>query len=72
MGKGKEGDGKREGRKEKEGRKRADHVPDCESAKVATLKCGGPPTMPEEKRGPWSEQFDNRCIKGKYVSYRGV
>jgi len=35
-------------------------VPDCESAKVATLKCGGPPTMPEENRGPWSKKFENR------------
>jgi len=31
-------------------------VPDCESAKVATLKCGGPPTMPGENRGPWSNK----------------
>jgi len=23
---------------------------------VATLKCGGPPTMPEENRGPWSKK----------------
>jgi len=37
--------------------------PDCESAKVATLKCGGPPTMPEENRGPWSKKFENRCPK---------
>ena len=36
-------------------------VPDCGSAKVATLKCGGPPTMPEENRGPWSKKFENRC-----------
>jgi len=28
---------------------------------VATLKCGGPPTMPEENRGPWSKKFENRC-----------
>jgi len=27
---------------------------------VATLKCGGPPTMPEENRGPWSKKFENR------------
>jgi len=39
---------------------RADPVPDCESAKVATLKCGGPPTMPKENRGPWSKKFENR------------
>ena len=38
------------------GRERADPVPDCESAKVANLKCGGPPTMPEENRGPWSKK----------------
>jgi len=37
-------------------------VPDCESAKVATLKCRGPPTMPEENRGPWSKKFENRWI----------
>jgi len=54
MGKGKEGDGKGKGGK---GRT---PVPDCESAKVATLKCGGPPTMPEENRGPWSKKFKNR------------
>jgi len=41
-----EGDGK-----EKGGKGRIP-VPDYESAKVATLKCGGPPTMPEENRGP--------------------
>jgi len=35
MGKGKEGDGKGEGRKGGKGRT---PVPDCESAKVATLK----------------------------------
>jgi len=28
---------------------------------VATLKCGGPPTMPEENRGPWTKKFENRC-----------
>jgi len=53
MGKWKEGDVKGEGRKGSEGRI---PVPDCESAKVATLKCGGPPTMPEENRGPWSKK----------------
>jgi len=26
-------------------------------AKVATRKCGGPPTMPEENRGPWSKSL---------------
>jgi len=30
---------------------------------VATLKCGGPPTMPEENRGPWSKKFENRYPK---------
>ena len=58
MGKGKEGDGK--GKGERKGRT---PVPDCESAKVATLKCGahgGPPTMPEENSGPWSKKFENR------------
>ena len=57
MGKGKEGDGKGKG----EGKGRTP-VPDCESAKVATLKCGahgGPPTMPEENSGPWSKKFEN-------------
>jgi len=34
-------------------------VPDFESAKEATLKCGGPPTMPEENRGTWSKKFEN-------------
>ena len=53
MGKEKEGDGKGEGGKGGEGGKVRTPVPDCESAKVATLKCGGPPTMPEENRGPW-------------------
>ena len=52
MGRGKGGRG---------GRERAGPVPDCESAKVATLKCGGLPTMPEENRGPWSKKFENRC-----------
>jgi len=48
-----------EGRKGGKGRT---PVPDCESAKVATLKCGGPPTKPEENRGPWSKKFENRCF----------
>ena len=58
-GKGKEGDGKGKGG----GGKGRTPVPDCESAKVTTLKCGargGPPTMPEENRGPWSKKFENR------------
>jgi len=57
MGKGKEGDGKGKGG---EGGKGRTTVPDCESAKVATLKCGGPPTVPDENRGPWSKKFENR------------
>jgi len=57
MGKGKDGDGKGEGGRGGEGGKRRTPVPDCESA---TLKCGGPPTMPEENRGPWSKKFENR------------
>jgi len=56
----------------REGGKGRTPVPDYESAKVATLKCGGPPTMPEENRGPWSKKFENRwfmthwlrCISG--------
>jgi len=56
-GEEREGNGKREGRgwqgrKGREGGKVRTPVPDCESAKVATLKSGGPPTMPEENRGP--------------------
>jgi len=62
MGKGNEGGGKGKGRE------RADPVPDCESAKVATLKCGGPPTMPEENRGPWSKKFENRCCTRTAIS----
>ena len=61
MGKGKEGDGKGKRGRGREGGKGRTPVPDCESAKVATLKCGGPPTMPEENRGPWSKKFENRC-----------
>jgi len=60
MGKGKEGNGK--GGKGGEGGKGRTPVPDCESAKVATLKSGGPPTMPDENRGPWSKKFENRWI----------
>jgi len=58
MGKGKEGEGK--GRRGGDGGKGRTPVPDFESAKVATLNCGGPPTMPEENRGPWSKKFENR------------
>jgi len=52
-GKGKEGDGKGKGGKGGEEGKVRTPVPDCESAKVATLKSGGPPTIPDENRGPW-------------------
>jgi len=61
MGKGKEGDGKGKGGRGGEAGKERTTVPDCESAKVATLKCGGPPTMPEENRGLWSKKFENCC-----------
>ena len=57
MGKGKEGDCKGKGGRGGERGKGRTPVPDCESAKVATLKCGGPP---EENRGPWSKKFANR------------
>jgi len=60
MGKGKEGNGKGKGGKGGEGGKGRTPVPDCETAKVATLKSGGPPTMPDENRGPWSKKFENR------------
>ena len=60
MGKGKEGDGKGKRGRGREGGKGRTPVPDCESVKVATLKCGGPTTMPEEHRGPWSKKFENR------------
>ena len=66
--KGREGNGKREGRgwqgEERKGkgrRERADPRPGLRNVKVATLKCGGPTTMPEEHRGPWSKKFENRC-----------
>ena len=62
MRKGKEGDGNGEARKGGEGGKGRTPVPDCESANVATLKCGGPPTMPVN-RGPWSKKFENRWSK---------
>jgi len=62
-GEKREGNGKREGREwQGEGRKGRTPVPDCESAKVATLKSGGPPTMPDENRGLWSKKFENRCV----------
>jgi len=67
-GEGREGNEKKERKgmaRGKGGRggegERADPRPYCESAKVATLKCGGARTMPEENRGPWSKKFENRC-----------
>jgi len=60
MGKGKEGDGKGEGRKGREGRERANPRSGLRKCKGGDLKCGGPPTMPEENRGPWSKKFENR------------
>ena len=65
MGKGKEGAGKGKRGRGREGGKGRTPVPDCESAKVATLKCGSPPTMPEENRGPWSTKFENRCYMSR-------
>jgi len=59
-GDGREGNEKRKGRGK--GGKGRTPVPDFESAKVATLKCGGPPTMPGENRGPWSKKFENRWL----------
>jgi len=41
--------GEARGKEEGEGGKGRTPVPDCESAKVATLKCGGLPTMPENR-----------------------
>jgi len=71
-GEGREGNGKRKGKGwqgGREGGKGRTPVTDCESAKVATLKCGGPPTMPEENRGPWSKKFENRCVTGRKYCY---
>ena len=65
--KGRDGKGEEKGRGGKEGKGRTP-VPDCESAKVATLKCGGPPTMPKENRGPWSKKFENRCYNAHDVT----
>jgi len=62
-GKKKEGDGKGEVGTGGDGGKRRTPVPGCESAKVATLKCAGPPTMPEENRCPWSKKFENRWCR---------
>ena len=54
------GMGKGKGGKGGEGGKGRTPVPDCESAKVATLKSEGPPTVPDENRGLWSKKFENR------------
>jgi len=63
MGKGRKEMARGKGGKGGEGGKGRTPIPDCESAEVATLKCGGPPTMPEENRSPWSKKFENRCNK---------
>jgi len=55
MGKGKEGDGKGEGRKGRGRRERADPRPGLRKCKGGHPKVWGPPTMPEENRGPWSK-----------------
>jgi len=49
--KGREGKGMARGKGGRGGKGRTP-VPDCQSLKVATLKCGGPPTMPEENGAP--------------------
>jgi len=54
--KGRKGTARGKGGRGGKGGKGRTSVPACESAKVATLKCGGPPTMPEENRGPWSKK----------------
>jgi len=58
-----EGDGKGKGGRGGEGGKGRTPVPDCESA-----KCGGPPTMLEENRGPWSKKFENRWNNTPFFS----
>ena len=55
MGKGKKGDGKGKGRRE-----RADPRLGLRKCKGGNPKVWGPPTMPEENRGPWSKKFENR------------
>jgi len=55
--KGRKGAARGRGERGGEGEKGLTPVPDCESTKVATLRCGGPPTVPEENRGPWSKKF---------------
>ena len=63
MGKGKGGKGG-------EGGKERTPVPDCEGAKVATLKSGGPPTMPDENKGPWSKSLKTAGLRGYYSRHR--
>jgi len=70
---GREGNGKREGRggKGEGGRERADHRPGLRKCKGGNpKKCGGPPTMPEENRGPWSKKFENRWRRLYFPSTR--
>ena len=55
MGKGKEEDGKVKG-----GRERADPRSGLRKCKGGNPKVWGPPTTPEENRGPWSKKFENR------------
>ena len=58
MGKGKEEDGKVKG-----GRERADPRSGLRKCKGGNPNVWGPPTMPEENRGPWSKKFENRCAR---------
>ena len=60
MGKGNEGDDKGERRKGRGGRERADPRPGLRKCKGGDPEVWGPPTMPEENRGPWSKKFENR------------
>ena len=43
------------------GRERADPCPGLRKCKGGNPKVWGPPTMPEENRGPWSKKLENRC-----------
>jgi len=54
MGKGKEGDGKGEGEGREEKGGPSSGLRKC---KGGNTKVWGPPTMPEENRGPWSKKF---------------
>jgi len=60
IGKGKEGDGKGEGRKGRIRRERADPRPGLRKCKGGNPNVWGPPTMPEKNRGSWSKKFENR------------